>query len=91
MSTVEGLDPSAVKAAVGRLDAYLAAANFGLAFPCEMLLSTQMRTSVSQRSVKFVAGLYGRFHASVFAPANMYAEPSALLPRTPQQVSALMG
>ena len=30
MSTVEGLDPSAVKAAVSRLDAYLAAANFGL-------------------------------------------------------------
>lgn len=91
MSTVEGLDPSAVKAAVSRLDAYLAAANFGLAFPCEMLLSTQMRASVSQRSVKFVAGLYGRFYASVFAPANMYAEPNALLPRTPQQVSALMG
>ena len=56
-----------------------------------MLLSTQMRASVSQRSVKFVAGLYGRFYASVFAPANMYAEPNALLPRTPQQVSALMG
>lgn len=91
LSTVEGLDPSTVKSAVLRLDGYLATANFGLAYPAELLLSTKMRQSVVARSVKFVTSLYERFYNYVIKSQNLYADPQQLLPRTPQQVNALMG
>jgi hypothetical protein len=87
---VETLPAATVAAATVQLDTYLSSANFGLAEPCEKLLSTRFRQLLSDRAVRYISGLYSRVYALVLAPENGYPNPASLLKRTPEQVASLL-
>lgn len=86
----KALSAATIIAATSQLDAYLSAANFGLAEPCDKLLSTRFRQLLSSRALKYISGLYSRIYALVLAPESGYTDAANLLKRTPEQVASLL-
>ena len=85
-----GLDAQTLQNSMAAFDKFLAAADFGLASPCNLLLGGKAREAVAERAVRYFLGLYGRLHGAVTATGSGYAAPAALVRRAPEQVEALL-
>ncbi len=73
-----------------KLDALLAAPD-ALQLPqWRLLISGSHRKTIQRRALDSVLHVYGQLYAAVHDPANGYQNPGQVMPRTPQQVSALL-
>ncbi|XP_051934424.1 conserved oligomeric Golgi complex subunit 6 [Hippocampus zosterae] len=90
LSLVPGMDVSSVKAAMVQFDRYLSSPD-SLAMPqLNFLLSAAIKEQIFSQSTELVCRAYGEVHAALNGPANAYKDPERLLPRSPQQVRALL-
>ncbi|KAM9811482.1 LOW QUALITY PROTEIN: conserved oligomeric Golgi complex subunit 6 [Syngnathus typhle] len=90
MSLLPGMDVSSVKAAMVQFDRYLSSPDSLLMPQLNFLLSAAIKDQIFSQSTELVCRAYGDVHAALGSPANAYKDPEHLLPRSPQQVRALL-
>ncbi|XP_049582311.1 conserved oligomeric Golgi complex subunit 6 [Syngnathus scovelli] len=90
MSLLPGMDVSSVKAAMVQFDRYLSSPDSLVMPQLNFLLSAAIKDQIFSQSTELVCRAYGDVHAALGSPANAYKDPEHLLPRSPQQVRALL-
>ncbi|XP_077421864.1 conserved oligomeric Golgi complex subunit 6 [Vanacampus margaritifer] len=90
LSLLPGMDVSSVKAAMVQFDRYLSSPDSLVMPQLNFLLSAAIRDQICSQSTELVRRAYGEVHAALSSPANAYKDPEHLLPRSPQQVRALL-
>lgn len=90
LSSLPGCDALAVQAAVKKLDSFLPSPD-SLTIPQSgLLLSASLRQNLRKRSMELFCNVYQMIHEAINNPSNQYPEAELLLPRTPEQVKALL-
>eukprot|EP00112_Aurelia_sp_Birch-Aquarium-sp1_P010006 Seg2159.4 transcript_id=Seg2159.4/GoldUCD/mRNA.D3Y31 product="Conserved oligomeric Golgi complex subunit 6" protein_id=Seg2159.4/GoldUCD/D3Y31 len=89
-STLPGLDPGGIKAAMIEFDKYLANPDSLIMPQCNLIRSTRIRDTVNKKSIDLVCLAFNAVHAAISNPANNYENPQTLLLRSPDQVLTLL-
>ncbi|XP_061684304.1 conserved oligomeric Golgi complex subunit 6 [Syngnathoides biaculeatus] len=90
LSLLPSMDVSSVKAAMVQFDRYLSSPDSLVMPQLNFLLSAAIKDQIFTQSTELVCRAYGEVHSALGSPANGYNEPEQLLPRSPQQVRALL-
>uniref|UniRef100_A0AAZ3PCN1 Conserved oligomeric Golgi complex subunit 6 n=1 Tax=Oncorhynchus tshawytscha TaxID=74940 RepID=A0AAZ3PCN1_ONCTS len=99
LSNLPSMDSSSLKASMTQFDRYLSSPDTMVMSQLNFLLSaainvTQHETlkgdQIFNQSTELVCRAYGEVYTAVTSPANSYKEPDNLVPRSPQQVQALL-
>ncbi len=73
-----------------KLDALLVAPDALQLAQWKLLISGSHRKTIQRRALDTVLSIYGQLYNAVHNPANCYANPTSIMPRTPQQVRDLL-
>lgn len=74
-----------------KLDALLAAPDALQLAQWRLLISGAHKKAVQRRALDAVLSIYSQLYQAVHNPKNGYDHPSAIMPRTPDQVRSLLG
>ncbi|XP_059482934.1 conserved oligomeric Golgi complex subunit 6 [Neocloeon triangulifer] len=90
LSTTPGMDPASLKNFLSKLDSFLSMPDILLLPQIRLLQSSTFRKVVQKRSCEVIAAIYKQLYQAVHDPANLYQNPSILMPRKPEQVLELL-
>ncbi|XP_034722945.1 conserved oligomeric Golgi complex subunit 6 [Etheostoma cragini] len=90
LSLLPSMDSSSVKAAMVQFDRYLSSPDTLVMPQLNFLLSAAIKEQIFRQSTELVCRAYGEVYSALTSPANGYKDPENLLPRSPQQVQALL-
>ncbi|XP_078101888.1 conserved oligomeric Golgi complex subunit 6 isoform X2 [Sander vitreus] len=90
LSLLPSMDSSSVKAAMVQFDRYLSSPDTLVMPQLNFLLSAAIKEQIFRQSTELVCRAYGEVYSALTSPANSYKDPENLLPRSPQQVQALL-
>ncbi|XP_077396662.1 conserved oligomeric Golgi complex subunit 6 isoform X1 [Festucalex cinctus] len=90
LSLLPSMDVSSVKVAMVQFDRYLSSPDSLVMPQLNFLLSAAIKDQIFSQSTELVCRAYGEVHTALSSPANAYKDPEHLLPRSPQQVRALL-
>ncbi|XP_028976179.2 conserved oligomeric Golgi complex subunit 6 isoform X1 [Esox lucius] len=90
LSNLPSMDHSSLKAAMSQFDRYLSSPDTMVMPQLNFLLSAAIKEQIFCQSTELVCRAYGEVYTAVTSPANSYKEPDNLVPRSPQQVQALL-
>ncbi|XP_071214230.1 conserved oligomeric Golgi complex subunit 6 isoform X2 [Salvelinus alpinus] len=90
LSNLPSMDSSSLKAAMTQFDRYLSSPDTMVMPQLNFLLSAAIKDQIFNQSTELVCRAYGEVYTAVTSPANSYKEPDNLVPRSPQQVQALL-
>ncbi|TDH14685.1 hypothetical protein EPR50_G00023090 [Perca flavescens] len=90
LSLLPSMDSSSVKAAMVQFDRYLSSPDTIVMPQLNFLLSAAIKEQIFRQSTELVCRAYGEVYSALTSPANGYKDPENLLPRSPQQVQALL-
>ncbi|XP_061916872.1 conserved oligomeric Golgi complex subunit 6 [Entelurus aequoreus] len=84
------MDVPSVKTAMVQFDRYLSSADSLVMPQLNFLLSAAIKDQIFSQATELVCRAYGEVHSALSSPANAYKDPEHLMPRSPQQVRALL-
>uniref|UniRef100_A0AAZ3SP69 Conserved oligomeric Golgi complex subunit 6 n=1 Tax=Oncorhynchus tshawytscha TaxID=74940 RepID=A0AAZ3SP69_ONCTS len=90
LSNLPSMDSSSLKASMTQFDRYLSSPDTMVMSQLNFLLSAAIKDQIFNQSTELVCRAYGEVYTAVTSPANSYKEPDNLVPRSPQQVQALL-
>jgi len=90
LSTIPGLDPSSIKAAMIQFDKYLANPGSLIMPQCNLVRSARIRDTINKKAIDIVCLAFNSVYTAVSNDANNYENPQALLLRSPDQVLTLL-
>ena len=91
LSRVPGMGyEEALSQFLARFDGFLAAPDAYLLAQARLLVSSAHRKSVARRSLEVAAATYAQIYQAVHDPANLYENPQAMMPKSPEQVKQLL-
>ncbi|XP_065353864.1 conserved oligomeric Golgi complex subunit 6 [Cloeon dipterum] len=90
LSTTPGMDPASLKNFLSKLDSFLSMPDILLLPQIRQLQSSNYRKVVQKRSSEVIATIYKQLYEAVHNPANLYQNPTILMPRKPEQVLELL-
>nr|XP_046149582.1 conserved oligomeric Golgi complex subunit 6 [Oncorhynchus gorbuscha] len=90
LSNLPSMDSSSLKASMTQFDRYLSSPDTMVMSQLNFLLSAAIKDQIFNQSAELVCRAYGEVYTAVTSPANSYKEPDNLVPRSPQQVRALL-
>ncbi|KAL0972649.1 hypothetical protein UPYG_G00192370 [Umbra pygmaea] len=90
LSNLPSMDNSSVKAAMSQFDRYLSSPDTLFMPQLNFLLSAAIKEQIFSQSTELVCRAYGEVYSAVTSPTNCYKDPDNLVPRSPQQVQALL-
>ncbi|XP_065056579.1 conserved oligomeric Golgi complex subunit 6-like isoform X1 [Rhopilema esculentum] len=90
LSTLPGLDPGGIKAAMIEFDKYLANPDSLVMPQCHLIRSTRIRDTVYKKAIDLVCLAFNSVHSAISDPRNKYDSPQSLLLRSPDQVLTLL-
>ncbi|XP_061637601.1 conserved oligomeric Golgi complex subunit 6 isoform X2 [Phyllopteryx taeniolatus] len=90
LSLLPSMDVSSVKAAMVQFDRYLSSPDSLVMPQLNFLLSAAIKDQIFTQSTELVCRAYDEVHSALSSPANAYKDAERLLPRSPQQVRALL-
>ncbi|XP_052324817.1 conserved oligomeric Golgi complex subunit 6 [Oncorhynchus keta] len=90
LSNLPSMDSSSLKASMTQFDRYLSSPDTMVMSQLNFLLSAAIKDQIFNQSAELVCRAYGEVYTAVTSPANSYKEPDNLVPRSPQQVQALL-
>uniref|UniRef100_A0A8C7GT89 Conserved oligomeric Golgi complex subunit 6 n=1 Tax=Oncorhynchus kisutch TaxID=8019 RepID=A0A8C7GT89_ONCKI len=73
-----------------QFDRYLSSPDTMVMSQLNFLLSAAIKDQIFNQSTELVCRAYGEVYTAVTSPANSYKDPDNLVPRSPQQVQALL-
>ncbi|KAG7156308.1 Conserved oligomeric Golgi complex subunit 6-like [Homarus americanus] len=82
--------PLVIQAFMSKLDGFLAAPDHLMLPHTRLLLSSNFRRTLQQRTAEAITSVYAKLHAIVHDPNHGYSDPSSLLPRDPDTVKTLL-
>jgi len=90
LSSIPGMDPDSLHSFLVKLDTLLSAPD-ALQLPqWRLLISGAQRKTIQRRALDAVLSIYSQLYQAVHNPTNCYENPSNLMPRSPDQVKALL-
>uniref|UniRef100_A0A8C7GU84 Conserved oligomeric Golgi complex subunit 6 n=1 Tax=Oncorhynchus kisutch TaxID=8019 RepID=A0A8C7GU84_ONCKI len=90
LSNLPSMDSSSLKASMTQFDRYLSSPDTMVMSQLNFLLSAAIKDQIFNQSTELVCRAYGEVYTAVTSPANSYKDPDNLVPRSPQQVQALL-
>ena len=90
MASSAKIDPVALKPFLVKFDAFLVAPDVYLLPQSRLLSSSSHRKGVTKRSLEVVAASYAQLFTAVYDQSKGIENPSALMPKTPDQVKLLL-
>ncbi|XP_054276393.1 conserved oligomeric Golgi complex subunit 6-like [Macrosteles quadrilineatus] len=90
LSQVPGMEPANLNNFLGKLESLLNVPDMFSLPQMECLLSNAHRSVVQRRATQVITAIYTQLYNAVHNPDNLYANPSQLMSRTPEQVTAAL-
>ncbi|XP_054290392.1 conserved oligomeric Golgi complex subunit 6-like [Macrosteles quadrilineatus] len=90
LSQVPGMEPANLNNFLGKLESLLNVPDMFSLPQMECLLSNAHRSVVQRRATQVITAIYTQLYNAVHNPDNLYANPSQLMSRTPEQVTATL-
>ncbi|XP_052778414.1 conserved oligomeric Golgi complex subunit 6-like isoform X2 [Mya arenaria] len=90
IANLPGLDPITVKSAMNKFDSYLASPDSLTLSQCSLITSSKYRELIKKNSSDLICQAYRLMYEAICDPRNEYRESTSIVPRTPDQVIALL-
>ncbi|KAH3820573.1 hypothetical protein DPMN_122317 [Dreissena polymorpha] len=90
LANLPGMDPITVKSAMNKFDSYLASPDSLTLSQCSLITSSKNRELIKKNSSELICQSYRQMYTAVCDPQNEYREWTSIVPRTPDQVLALL-
>ncbi|XP_062521399.1 conserved oligomeric Golgi complex subunit 6-like [Corticium candelabrum] len=90
LSKVEGMNGELLRGAMVKFDSFLSVPDSLMLPQCRQLLSTRLCDTAYRQAMEMVCGAYKGVFDAVHNPNNLYNDPSWVVSRTPEQVTALL-
>ncbi|RNA32100.1 Conserved oligomeric Golgi complex subunit 6 [Brachionus plicatilis] len=87
---VLGMDSNTLKSSMNKFDVYLAAPDSLIVPQFNLLLSSNIRTKLKQKSIRLVCDAYRLIFNSITDTENGYSNSSSIVPRNPDQILELL-